>query len=204
MNITIIGASSGIGLLTVQQALGKGHHVTTLSRNIDTLPEHPSLTKVRGSATSSTDLKKVTAHADIVIITIGQRKNKQVSLFYETGQALIHLQLKIPVLIVTGFGAGDSSPYNQFLFRLILGTMLKKEYEDKTHMEELLAGSSLQWIIVRPGMLKNGPLTGQYKVMSELYRGMKMKYISRADVADFLITQAEHPTLIHQYVTLTY
>ena len=204
MNITIIGASSGIGLITVKQALERGYHVTTLSRNIDTLPEHPSLTKVSGSATSSKDLKKATAQADIVIVTIGQHKNKQTSLFAETGQALIQLQLKIPVLIITGFGAGESKPYNQFLFRLIIGTMLKKEYEDKTRMEQMLAGSSLQWGIVRPGMLTNGPLTGKYKVMSELYRGMKTKNISRADVAHFLLTQAERPTMIHQYVTLTY
>lgn len=204
MNITIIGASSGIGLLTVKQALEKGHHVTTLSRNIDTLPEHPSLTKVSGSATSSTDLKKVTAQADIIIITIGQHKNKQIALFAETGKALIHLQLKVPVLIVTGFGAGESKPYNQLLFRLIIGTMLKKEYEDKTNMEKMLAGSSLKWQIVRPGMLTNGPITEKYKVMSELYRGMKVKNISRADVAHFLLRQAESPAMIHQYITLTY
>jgi putative NADH-flavin reductase len=204
MNITIIGASSGIGLLTLNQALANGHHVTTLSRNISTLPDHPSLIKISGTATSTTDLKNATTHADAVIITIGQHKDKQATLFTNTGRALTALQLKIPVIIVTGFGAGDSQPYFGFLFRLILRILLKKEYADKTKMENMLAGSQLQWEIVRPGMLTNGPLTGKYKAISALYRGMKITSISRADVADFLLTQAEHPTLLHKYVTLTH
>jgi putative NADH-flavin reductase len=204
MNITIIGASSGIGLLTVQQALTKGHHVTTLSRNINTIPEHPSLIKVSGSATSTADLMKVTAHADVVIITIGQSKKKQPTLFADTGRALIALQLKIPVIIVTGFGAGESLPYNSFIFRFILSTLLKKEYADKTKMEQMLANSSLQWEIVRPGMLKNTPHTGKYKAIDELYHGMRMKYISRADLADYLLTEAEQQSHLYKYVTLTY
>jgi putative NADH-flavin reductase len=204
MNITIIGSSSGIGLLTVKQALAKGHHVTTLSRSVQTLPAHPSLATISGSATSTADLIKATTHAAAVIICIGQSKARQATLFTDTGRALIALQLKIPIIIITGFGAGDSQPYNSFLFRLILGTMMKKEYADKTQMENMLAGSQLQWEIVRPGMLTNGPLTGKYQSISQLYRGMKVKPISRADVADFLLSQAEHPTLLHQYVTLTY
>lgn len=203
MNITIIGASSGIGLLTLKQALDKGHQVTALSRSIHTLPTHPSLKAISGSATSIADLKKATGHADAVIITIGQKKNKQNALFSETGRALIALQLKVPVIIVTGFGAGDSQPYNSFLFRFILGTMLKKEYADKTQLENMLAGSQLQWEIVRPGMLTNGPFTGKYRSIAALYSGMKMKPISRADVADFLLSQAEKPGFIHHHVTLT-
>ena len=204
MNITIIGASSAIGLLTVKQALAKGHHVTTLSRSIQTLPTHSSLIKISGNATVAADLKKATANAEAVIITIGQSKNKQATLFTDTGRALIQLQLKMPVIIVTGFGAGDSQPYNSFLFRLIINMMMKKEYADKTQMENMLAGSQLQWEIVRPGMLTNGPFKGKYQSISGLYRGMKMKPISRADVADFLLSQAEHPTLLHKYVALTY
>lgn len=48
INLTIIGASSGVGLLAVRQALPQTHHVTTLARTISTLPEHSQLTKVVG------------------------------------------------------------------------------------------------------------------------------------------------------------
>jgi hypothetical protein len=64
MKLTIIGASSGGGLLAVQQALTQGHHVTTRSCTITTLPEHPQLTKVVGSATSVADLRQVLPGAE--------------------------------------------------------------------------------------------------------------------------------------------
>src|SRR4051812_45550057 len=102
MNITIIGASSGIGLLTVKQALARGHHVTTLSRKIHTIPDHPSVSKITGTATSSEDLKKAISGADAVIITIGKSKDKAPTLFPDTAYALIkaadELQLNIPFI----------------------------------------------------------------------------------------------------------
>jgi putative NADH-flavin reductase len=64
MKLTIIGASSGGGLLAVQQALTQGHHVTTLSCTITTLPAHPQLTKVVGGATSVADLRQVLLGAE--------------------------------------------------------------------------------------------------------------------------------------------
>jgi putative NADH-flavin reductase len=65
MKLTIIGASLGVGLLAVQQVLIQGHHVTTRSRTITTLPEHPQLTKVVGGrATSVADLRQVLPGAE--------------------------------------------------------------------------------------------------------------------------------------------
>jgi hypothetical protein len=64
MKLTIIGASLGVGLLAVQQVLIQGHHVTTRSRAITTLPAHPQLTKVVGGATSAADLRQVLPRAE--------------------------------------------------------------------------------------------------------------------------------------------
>lgn len=208
MNITIIGASSGIGLITVRQALAKGHQVTTLSRNLATIPDHPSLKKISGTATSVEDVKIVIAIADAVIVTIGKSKDKAPTLFPDTAKALItafnELRLNVPLIVITGFGAGDSLQYNNsLLIRIVIGMILKKEYRYKTEMEKMLSESNLKWEVVRPGMLTNGAFTGNYKVIPELYKGMKVNKISREDVSAFLLSEAENPTRLYKYVTIT-
>jgi uncharacterized protein YbjT (DUF2867 family) len=206
MNLTIIGASSGVGLLAVQQALTQGHHVTTLSRTIATLPEHPHLTKVMGSATSAADLRRVLPGAEAVLITVGTTKKNATPLFTDTARALLEATaqepLLAPVLVLTGFGAGASAPYLSWWMRLAIRWFMQPEYDNKAQLEALLAASNLRWEIVRPGMLTNGPLA-PYQVLPELTPGMQVGRVSRASVADFLLRQAQQPTLLYQYPALT-
>lgn len=208
MKIAIIGAGAGIGLVSVSQALEKGHQVIALSTNTDTIPNHPSLTKVNGSATSIKDLKKVIAGTDAVLITVGTKNKKATTLFSDIAKALItatdELQYSAPVLIITGFGAGESEGYLSFFMRTVIKLFLKEQYINKTRMEELISKSQMNWEMVRPGMLTNGQLTQKYKSTSKLDKQMRVGKISRADVAHYLITEAEQPQNLKKYIALTY
>lgn len=207
MNITIIGASAGVGLLAVQQALAKGHRVTTLSREVVPIADHPRLARVVGSATNVADVKKAIQGADAVLITIGTKSKKATTLFSDTAKALIQaaaeLSFSAPVLAITGFGIGDSSPYLNLFMRFVVRLLLKEQSQDKARLQELFADSPLRWEIVQPGILTNGPPTQAYQVISTLYKGMKIGRIARADVADFLLREAQKPTLLYQCVALT-
>lgn len=207
MKLTIIGASAGTGLLTLQQALDRGHQVTAMARNTTLLPEHPQLTKITGDATSVADLKRAITGADAVLITVGTKKKNATSLFTDLAHALKQVatqtEMTMPVLVVTGFGAGDSRPYLNLFMGLVIRLFLRKEYDDKSRLETLLADSGLRWEIVRPGMLANGPLTEHYQIITQLHRGIRVGKISRADVAHFLLNQAENPTLLYQHPALT-
>ncbi|HMN32238.1 MAG TPA: hypothetical protein PKA54_02580 [Chitinophagaceae bacterium] len=55
MNITIIGASAGVGLESVKRALDRNHNVTTLSRSKINLPANANLNAIKGSATNKND-----------------------------------------------------------------------------------------------------------------------------------------------------
>ena len=52
-------------------------------------------------------------------------------------------------------------------------------------------------------MLTDGPLTQSYRAIPTLYKGMKIGRISRADVADFMVREAEKPTMLYHYAALT-
>ncbi len=207
MKIAIIGASAGVGLLSVTQALEKGHQVTALSTNTETIPSHPSLTKINGSATSVEDLKKTIQNAEAILVTIGTKKKKGTTLFSEMAIAVIaamaELNSKSSVLVISGFGVGESIKYTNFMMKAIIKLFLKDQYRDKELMENIFAKSTLNWQMVQPGMLSDGVLTGKYKTMPYLQEGMKVGKISRADVAHYLISEAENQKTPGKRVAIT-
>src|SRR3954468_1513078 len=56
----------------------------------------------------------------------------------------------------------------------------------KDRQEALVKASGLDWTIVRPTLLTNGPRTGQYRVLTS-FEGLHGGRISRADCADCLL-----------------
>lgn len=207
MKIAVIGAGAGIGLQTVIQALDRGHKVTALSTDTSTIPNHPSLTKINGSATNVADLKQTLKDSDAVLITVGTKNKKATTLFSDLAKALItatsELNFLSPVLIITGFGSGESKKYLNFFMRTVIKLFLKEQNINKTWMEELIVKSAVNWEIIRPGILTNEPLIPSYKILSKLEKGMKVGKISRAAVAHFLVSEAENTRFLKQYVTLT-
>lgn len=207
MVIAVIGASAGIGAATVKQGLDRGHSVRALSRNNTALPGHKLLTTINGNARSIDDLKKAITGTDAVLVTIGTKKKKGTTLFSETAKALVKassdLNYKGRVIVVTGFGVGESSKYLSFSLRVIINLFLKDQYHDKTKMQQIITSSAMKWETVLPGMLTNGPLAAGYKVISELRQGMKIRKISRASVAHYLLEEAENPQSLYRHVVLT-
>ena len=208
MNITIIGASAGVGLETVKRALDRNHRVTTLSRSDINLPENSNLTTLKGSATNKNDLKKSIEIADAVIVAIGTGKSmKPTTLYSDFAKLLVEVQqetdAQIPFIVLTGFGAGESGQYNGFIMKLFFRFLLKDVYADKTTMEEIITSSKMKWEIVRPGLLKDKPITENYRIESTLYKGINIGSINRSDVAGFLVKQAENPTELYKYVSLS-
>jgi putative NADH-flavin reductase len=80
---------------------------------------------------------------------------------------------------------------------------LKTIYEDKDREESLIKDSQVNWIIVRPGFLTNGPMSGTYRVLTDL-TDAKAGKISRADVAHFILNQLDSSEYLRQTPLLTY
>ena len=125
MNITIIGASAGIGLETVKRGLNRNHSITTLSRSEIEIEEKKSLTMILGDATNKADLLSSIQNAEAIIVTLGTGKNmKATTLFSDFAKLIVEIhrenKIDIPFIFVTGFGAGESKNYVPFVVKMFL------------------------------------------------------------------------------------
>jgi NAD(P)H-binding len=84
------------------------------------------------------------------------------------------------LICVTGFGAGDSRGRRGFLYSAAFHLLLGRVYDDKDVQERIVRGSKLDWVIVRPVILTNGPKTNAYRALVDP-RGWTCGFISHAD-----------------------
>jgi uncharacterized protein YbjT (DUF2867 family) len=95
------------------------------------------------------------------------------------------------VVILTNTAIKDPSdrlrlPLAQSVLRFVLPMVNGKLVRDSVAAAKIIAESNLDWTLVRPPVLTDGPKTGNYKV-GALTNGMPLR-ISRADVAEFMLS----------------
>jgi putative NADH-flavin reductase len=209
MKIAVIGASRGIGHELLRIALDEGHEVTALLRNPAKLTISNSRLKiVKGDILDPATVATAVVGNDAVCLCIGiPPTRKPVDVFSRGAEcvlAAMGLGTNSRLITVTGIGAGDSKGHGGFFYdRVINPLLLGTIYADKDRQESIVKASKVEWLIVRPGFLTNGPLTGKYRVIENLSRVTAGK-ISRADVADFMLKQLAAPTHFGKTLLLTY
>jgi putative NADH-flavin reductase len=205
-NVLVIGASKGIGLETVKQALEAGHQVRALARSAPRIPvRHAQLGKMKGNALDRETVERALDGIDVVIQTLGVSGGpdilfKPVRLFSDSTRILVaamEAKLVNRLICVTGLGAGESRGKGNLLYNAVIGLILVHVYDDKTIQERIIRNSTLDWVIARPGVLTNKGRTGRYKVLTDP-RDWRTGFISRANVADFLVKQIGDDAYLHQ------
>jgi uncharacterized protein YbjT (DUF2867 family) len=85
----------------------------------------------------------------------------------------------------------------------LIKAALRKHFADLAMMEDVLRDSGLDWTVVRPPRLTDGPVTGAYRTAygQNLLRGL---LISRADVADFMLRALRQPETCKQVVGIAH
>lgn len=193
--ILVIGGSQGIGRETVKIALEEGIAVKAFARNPEAIGvAHENLELVAGDATDANAVADALEGCDAVISALGIPKSipalaRPTTVFSDATAALLPAMKAAGItrlLVVTGFGAGESNAAMSTLERLGHKAILGRAYADKAVQEDMVKGSGLDWTIARPGILTNNARTGSYRVLSEPGE-WRNGLISRADVGDFLI-----------------
>lgn len=208
--VLILGATSGIGHLALQEALRRGHPVRAFSRSADRLAPRPGLETVAGDARSGDDLAAALDGVGSVIFALGIKERlamlwEEETLFSTSTERLLDRMPRALVsrlVVVTGFGAGRSRSAMSALERLGHGALLGKVYADKTRQEALIMQSPLDWTIVRPVILTNRPASGRLRVLADPST-WRNGLVSRADVAGYLVDAVEQGLNIRQDVVLT-
>jgi uncharacterized protein YbjT (DUF2867 family) len=209
MKILVLGASQGTGALAVRTALERGHEVTAFARNPDKLAlTHPKLVKRVGDFHQESSVAGVVPGHEAVIVTASATSLnafKANPTYFPHGTKYAVDAMKAAgvrrLVILSAFGTGESRAQAGFLFdKLVISFLLKLPFEDHERQEQLVRASGLDWVIARPGRLTNGPARKRYALAtgSERVPGS----ISRADLADFLVTACEVDTWIQKAVQL--
>lgn len=200
MKIALFGATGGIGNEIMSQALEAGHEVTVLVRDPAKMPLHQDkLYMVVGDVLDPEKVEETLAGSEAVCCTLGNTNNNPDFVVSEGTRHIIEGMTKQSIrrlVVVSALGVGESREQVALAFKMIMKTVLRKVYEDKERQEQLVRQSDLDWIIVRPGGLTNGPATGEYQfgLDSSLVGGQ----VSRADVAAFVLQQLTDNTFLRQ------
>jgi uncharacterized protein YbjT (DUF2867 family) len=209
MKISILGGSQGTGAEATRIALERGHHVTAFARSPDKLAlSHPMLTKMKGDFHQRESVEAAVVGRDAIIVTASAtslKAFKENPTYFSQGTSYAVDAMKAHgvrrLVVLSAFGTGESRKLaGFFLNTLVISFLLKTPFADHERQEKLVRESGLDWVIARPGRLTNGPARKKYVTKTAIEPVPTS--ISRADLADFLVTAAEVDSWVHEAVQL--
>ena len=221
MRLTIFGPTGGTGRRLVERAIAEGHDVTAFVRNPSKLTaRHQRLRVVVGDAFDPASVGEAIAGNEAVICVLGSRTPSNPLHPRRPGDPngvtsagtknIIHAMKEHGLrrlVCQTAWGVGESKQdpdfAGAFFMKVLVPPLLRDEYADKEAQERLVFESDLEWIIVRPMIMTNGPWTNDYRAGVDLKPGRR-PYISRADVADFLMRQLNDDKFVRMTPAIGY
>ncbi len=212
MKVVIFGGAGGTGRALVEQALEKGYEVAAFDRHPQALTiQHPKLSIVQGDIFDPAQVEAAIVGQDVVICVLGVKPGVTIPVCSKGTENIIAAMQKAGVkrficqsayVVAALDGHWREAPWGLPLI-LPFFPKIKAMFADHVIQEQEIQQSNLDWIIVRPSRLTDGPQTGHYKAGVHLSLGITAK-ISRADVADFLLKQVCDDTYLHQVAGLKY
>ncbi len=208
MRILVIGGTRGLGLAVVRAAFEAQHTLTVLARHVGDF-EAPvnGVRMVVGDAGDAADVERAIAGQDAVVWAVGVAPTRRpVHVFSRGTQYMLASMERFGVrrlLCVTGVGAGDSKGQGGFLQAAIMQPLLRRTiFEDKSRQEAQIRASALDWTIVRPAALADGPATGACAahVLPDVAVARRIR---RADVAAFIVGNVDASRYLRKSVLLT-
>ncbi len=202
MNLLIVGANGKTGRALVQRACELGHNVTALVHHPPKQPLDCART-LQGDARDPQLLDSAISMQDAVIDTVGTRKPfLKTTLETDIARNLITAMQRHNlrrIVAVSSLGVGDSIANVPPLYRALMPFFFRGAIPDKQGMEAELRSSNLDWTIVRPAGLTDGPATHAVQIVTSESR-RHVRRISRADVAAFILQHLAADTLVHKTV----
>jgi putative NADH-flavin reductase len=217
MNIAIFGASGGTGTLLTQRCLAAGHDVSALLRTPEKFTLRDQVHIIQGSPFDIASVRQTIEGADAVLSALGAKSLKKEDVLERAiPQIIAAMQQSLSeakpvrrIIVLGSAGALPSSLDKQPAWRrwivqnIVYNTFLKWPVASQISQWNNLSRSNLDWTMVMPPMLTNGPARGAYRIDGEALPPGGNR-ISRADVADFMMKQIDNPQWIKRGVYISW
>jgi putative NADH-flavin reductase len=209
VKLLVLGGTGGTGRLIVAQALEAGHDVTVLARDRSRVTTtHPLLRVVIGDTTAGADaLFEAMRGQDAVISALGRgysfKSHHLIARSVPNILAAMEMAGLSRLVFTSAIGVGDTFADAPLPAKLFFVTLLRGIYADKLVGDRLIRDSDLDWTIVQPSKMTDGPLTKQYRSGEHLVFAGKAE-ISRADTAHFILDRINDPSSIRKTLVVSY
>jgi putative NADH-flavin reductase len=198
MRLFIIGATGRTGAELVGQGLARGHSVTAFVRSPQKITRaHERLTIITGNPLDADQLRRAMPGHDVVLSALGPNGSGPTTIVADGAKSTVRAMQETGVRRLEVVSVA-------FLFSGLLTTIVRNLFfravgRDSREMERAVVGSGMDWTIVRPPRLTGGPRTERYRVTDERLppRGFAISY---ADLAHFLLDEAEQPRHLRRVV----
>jgi putative NADH-flavin reductase len=193
MRIALFGATGGTGRQFIRQACAAGHEVTAVVRDPSRLTEtHPRLSVLQADVMDAAAIGPAIEGRGAVVSAVGSRAGRvPTTVCADSALSIVRAMHTTGTrrLVVVSAGTvttdGDG-PLTRLVMKPLLSRLLEHTIADKRRLEEIVRASGLQWTILRPPMLTDGPNNGIYRsAIDHNVRGALR--VSRADLAHCIL-----------------
>ncbi len=211
MNVTIFGATGGVGSECVAQCLAAGHDVTVLARTPSKLAAdvRERARVVRGDGLVAEDVVRTLVAAEVALFAIGIDKDSPEDLCSDVTRHILAAMPGLGVRRLVWCGGGstlveqDRLTLGAKFVELFARTFMGLRHRDKAHQYELLLQNrDVEWIGIRPLQIRKGPARGEYRVGFDAFSGLS--WISFADCAHAMLAMIEDDRWLHEAPIIQY
>ncbi|WP_410566152.1 NAD(P)-dependent oxidoreductase [Amycolatopsis sp. cmx-4-61] len=204
MTVAVLGATGATGRHVVSTALERGHRVVALVHRAGNFAPREGPDEVTWpDVTDVSALTRALPGTSVVISALGGATEGPTTVCTEGIRSAVTAMKAAGVARLIAVSAhGVLETHDKSLYSLAVWGNVAERMRDKETMEPLITASGLNWTIVRPPKLSDHDAIGKYTAGTDL-RIRLWSSIGRADLAAFLLDEAETPRYVHAHPRIT-
>lgn len=205
MRLFILGATGGTGRQLIDQALARGHQVTAFVRSPEKLSARPEGLSVRqGDPRDAAALAAALPGHDAVLSALGPPGFEppglgRSTILPDSARSTVSAMQAAGIRRLLIVSAAILFEDLGLLAALLRRTLLRNVVIGSGDMERIVTASDLDWTIIRPPRLTNGPLTARYQVADNRFPPGK-RTLSRANAAHLLLDELDRGAHLRRIV----